>query len=132
MVFGRGPKVNVETGSSIGIGWAVYHPLSRTASGPRTGPLRGLDFIRALALIQKWSLQVLVTTPGKSAAQSIRTPRASEACAVIMNYDWIHLTYNGNKHKNTAPADHKCPKNTDRENGISLTKELKRGTQGDS
>lgn len=94
MVLGRGPKVNVETEQH----WnrlGCLSSLGRTASGSRTGPLRGLDFIRALALIQKWSLQVLVTTPGKSAAQSIRTPRASEACAVIMNYDWIHLTYNG-------------------------------------
>ena len=92
MVLSRGPEVNVETEQR----WnrlGCLSSMGRTASGSRTDPLKGLDFIRALALIQKWSLQVLVTAPGKSTSQSIRTPRTHEACAVIMNYDWIHLTY---------------------------------------
>ena len=93
MVLGRGPKVNVETGQH----WnrlGYLSSMGRTASGSRTDPLGGLDFIRALALDQKWALQVLVTAPVKSTAQSTRTPRTSEACAVIMDYDWMHLTYN--------------------------------------
>lgn len=61
--------------SSIGIAGLLIILGQDCGPGQGLAPLRGLDFIRALALIQKWSLQVLVTTPGKSAAQSIRTPR---------------------------------------------------------
>lgn len=88
MVLGRGPEINVETeelGQSVspfiilGLGLSQVQELT---------PGSGLNVVLAGSCHRTRRLL----------SQQIRTPRTSEACAIIMNYEWIHLTYKNKYH----------------------------------
>lgn len=65
MTLGRGPEINVET-EEHWQGCFISHPGAGLSQVQELTVSQGSDFIRALALAQKWHLQALVIAPGDS------------------------------------------------------------------